>query len=493
MESLFLPYAALTVYVCVTLFFAIRGAMRTKSLASFAVGNRDIAPGWVGLSLTAQLTSVATFVVNPGLVYTYGLSALMGLGVAAGSGMTLGLILFSGRFRETGSRIQALTLPQWIGNCHKSPGLRLFAAVLSLCLLSFIVLIGVAIALTLAGLLRLESPTAIYTVVAAVIIFVFAYTLLGGANTSTYTNAIQAVVMLIVALLIIKSGAHLIFEGEGILCGLRKIAPELAGVTNSSSPYFRDIFEVFICNFLVGLAIVCQPHILGKALLLKDGSQIKTYLGVAFAAGSVFILIMIVGLYARVSLPEVISRSDTVVPIYIARHFSPAMLVLISMGLLCAGISTLEGILLALSSIFSNDIYPFIRPHKDGESAEEYAAKALRFGRISLCIIGLICIYMSISQIRNPVGGSVAIFAQYGIYLLFSVFFLPLGCGMFMPDISGKLVKAGVFMAVIGYFLPVLLKWPFYHNNPAFLAACSIVFSWLTVFIGRLFFKSSNQ
>jgi Na+/pantothenate symporter len=296
--------------------------------------------------------------------------------------------------------------------------------------------------------------------------------------------------MLIVALLMIKSGFSHIFEGPGIIAKLKEISPALAGVTNASSPYFRDLFEVFFCNFLVGLAIVCQPHILGKALLLKDNSQIKTYLGTAFAAGSVFVLIMVVGLYARISLPGVIQRSDTVVPAYIAQNFSPSMLVLISMGLLCAGISTLEGILLSLSSIFSNDIYPFIRPQKEDEQTEEYASRALRFGRISLCIIGVICIYMSISQIQNPVGGSVAIFAQYGIYLLFSVFFLPLGCGMFIPSMKSSLVKIGVAAACAGYFIPLLIKWPVYHNNPAFLAASSIILSWTVVGIGHRLMRS---
>ena len=69
------------------------------------VGNGDIAPWVVGLSLSAQLTSVATFVVNPGLVYAYGLSGLLGFGVAAAGGITLGLLLFSKAFRRVGARV----------------------------------------------------------------------------------------------------------------------------------------------------------------------------------------------------------------------------------------------------------------------------------------------------------------------------------------------------------------------------------------------------
>ncbi len=189
---------ALALYVVVTLALTVWGARRTKDLQSFAVGNRDIAPGWVGLSLTAQLTSVATFVVNPGLVYHYGLSALMGLGFAAGLGIITGLCMLSGPFRAVGDKVKALTIPQWIGARYDSKGLRLFFAVISLSLMSFIVLIAVAIAYTLFSLLQLSDIGSTTWLVIGVMAFVFTYTLLGGASTSTYTNAIQAIIMLVV-------------------------------------------------------------------------------------------------------------------------------------------------------------------------------------------------------------------------------------------------------------------------------------------------------
>jgi sodium/pantothenate symporter len=331
-------WTALILYVVVTLFLTIRGALRTKDLESFAVGNHDISPAFVGLSLTAQLTSVATFVVNPGLVYHYGLSALMGLGLAAGLGIVTGLLLLSGPFRTVGAKVKALTIPQWIGARYESKGLRLFFAIISLSLVSFIVLIAVAIALTLFSLLQLQDINSTTWLVVAIMTFVFAYTLIGGANTSTYTNAIQAMVMLVVGVILIGSGYEYFMSEGGLLAKLSAINPDLASVTNPASLYFRNFFEVFFCNFLVGLAIVCQPHILGKSLLLKDSSQIKTYLLVALLAGTVFIGVMLVGLYARVSIAD-IAKVDLVVPTYIAQNFSSPIQVLISIGLLCAGCS----------------------------------------------------------------------------------------------------------------------------------------------------------
>ncbi|MFZ5949192.1 MAG: sodium:solute symporter family transporter [Candidatus Rifleibacteriota bacterium] len=495
-----LVWSALILYVGVTLFLTIRGMMKTKDLASFAVGNRDIAPAWVGLSLTAQLTSVATFVVNPGLVYHYGLSALMGLGVAAGFGIIAGLCVLSGPFRNVGDKVKALTIPQWIGARYESKGLRVFFALISLSLISFIVLIAVAIALTLFSLLQLTDINQTTWLVVGVMAFVFTYTLLGGANTSTYTNAIQALVMLVVALILIFSGFELMTSGDGLFAKLSAINPTLTAFTNpEAGGYFRNLFEVFFCNFLVGLAIVCQPHILGKSLLLKDSSQIKTYLAVAIIAGTAFVSVMLVGLYARVTLDPAVARIDMVVPTYIAKNFTSATQVLISIGLLCAGISTLEGLLLALSAIFSSDIYLTFRP-LNPETRDEDLKKALRFGRIALVIVGIGCVLLSIWQLRNPTGGSVAIFAQYGVYLLFTATFLPIACGLFLPAVTRELVTAGVIASTVFYFIPAIIHKfaptaPFFFmgNNPAILATCGIIAGWLVVGGGLLLGKRNPE
>jgi Na+/proline symporter len=497
-SHLTLVWTALGLYVTITLFLTIRGAMRTKDLAGFAVGNRDISPAWVGLSLTAQLTSVATFVVNPGLVYHYGLSALMGLGVAAGLGIVTGLCLLSGPFRSVGDKVKALTIPQWIGARYESKGLRLFFAIISLSLIAFIVLIAVAIALTLFSLLQMTDINSTTGLVIGIMVFVFSYTLIGGANTSTYTNAIQAMVMLVVGIILIASGYEYLTSSEGLIAQVAAIKPELANLTNPDSLYFRNFFEVFFCNFLVGLAIVCQPHILGKSLLLKDSSQIKTYLLVGIVAGTVFVSVMIVGLYARINLESVIS-GDMVVPTYIAQNFSSGIQVLISIGLLCAGISTLEGLLLALSAIFSSDIYLTLKPLTE-ENRDIQLKKALTFGRVALIIVGIGCVYLSIQQLKNPTGGSVAIFAQYGVYLLFTATFLPIACGLFFPKVTTSLVTKGVIASTLFYFIPAIVNHfspeaPFFYmgNNPAVLATCGIIAGWVTVGIGLALQKPTQE
>lgn len=469
MTSSTLAWLAVLGYAALTLGLAIRGALRTRSLKGFAVGNGDIHPALIGLSLTAQLTSVATFVINPGLVFHSGLSGLLGYGVAAAAGITLGLLVFSARFRAVGAKVAALTVPSWIGARYESSALRGLFAVLSLGLVAFAVLIVVALALVLSNLLGV-GPVVVAVAVTA---FVVGTLLIGGANGHALTNAVQAVVMLVVAVVLIGAGLPLFFEGEGLWATLALQDPQLVAVTNPSSLYFRNLFEVFACNFLVGLAVVCQPHIVGKALYLEEDRQVRTFLGVAVVAGMVFLGVLLVGLYARTAVP-LDTRIDLVVPTWIGATFSAPMQVLISIGMLCAGMSTLEGILLALSGIFALDVHPLLR--RDAPPAE-----ALRFGKAGLVLVGLVTVALAARQIADPVGGSVAIFAQYGVYLLFTASFLPLACGMFLPSMGRGAVTTASLAAIAGYLGASVFELTMLSNNPAFLATVGIACGWTVV------------
>jgi Na+/pantothenate symporter len=272
---------------------------------------------------------------------------------------------------------------------------------------------------------------------------------------------------------------------------LARVDPALATATNPGSLYIRNVFEVFACNFLVGLAIVCQPHILGKSFLLKDAGQVKAYLAVAILSGLVFVSVMIVGLYARLTLPQ-LTAVDRVVPSYIALNFSSGAQILIGIGLLCAGISTLEGLLLALSTILSNDIYLAFRPAQP-ENQEGEWKRALLFGKASMVLVGAACILLSIRQIQNPTGGSVAIFGQYGVYLLFTTTSLPIACGLFIPQATKGIVAAGGIASTVLYFGAALGKAAFpasalfgLCNNPAVLATFGILGGWVVVALGLL-------
>ncbi len=471
MSASTLGWVAIVLYFSATSFVAARAARRTRTLATYAVGDRSIPATVVGLSLAAQLTSVATFVVNPGLVYAFGFSALFGYGIAAGTGIMLGLTVLSKRFRRHGARVQALTVPQWIGTRYQSPVLRVLFAILSLGLVTFATLIIVALAVVFARILALSPATVVIGLMAVVVTGV----MVGGATGHAWTNAVQASIMLVVALVMIARGAPL--AGDAV-ARLAAIDPNLTGAVNPASPYFRTYFEVFACNFVVGLAIVCQPHVMSKALYVRDEREVGRYLATAIACGVVFMSVLVTGVWARLTLVQP-STIDRAIPAWIAMSFPAGVQVLIAIGLLCAGLSTLEGILLALSATFSADFYPMLTRRPSDKAA-------LRFGRVGLALVAAVTMVLAIWQLDHPTGGTVAIFAQYGVYLLFSASFLPLACGMFVPRAGRSLVAAGIAATVAGYAGIALFRLTPLHNNPAFLATVGITLGWAVVLAGLI-------
>jgi len=466
---LVLGWTAVLAYFAVTGTLAARAARRTRSVAAYAVGTRDIPAVVIGLSLAAQLTSVATFVVNPGLVYAFGLPALLGYGVAAGTGIMVGLSVMSLRFRRQGARVQALTVPQWIARRFDAPALGLLFAVLSLALVTFATLIVVALALVLAPLLAIPIEAAVI----GLLVIVVGGVMVGGATGHAWTNAAQAMVMLVVALLMIGAGLPLLASGAGLAERLRAIDPNLVGHVNPASPYFRTFLEVFVFNFVVGIAIVCQPHVISKALYLREDRDVRRFLLTAIGCGLIFTAVLVTGFWARLAL-EVPVRIDRAIPTWIGGHFPAPLQVLITIGLLCAGLSTLEGILLALSSIVSIDLFPWmVRSPSDKAS--------LAAGRVGLAIAGIVTAGLALWQIEHPTGGTVAIFAQYGVYLVFSTSFVPLACGMFVPSARRADVVVAVIVSIAVYAGFAIFKLTQYHNNPAFLATAAIAAGWVVI------------
>ena len=104
--------------------------------------------------------------------------------------------------------------------------------------------------------------------------------------------------------------------------------------------------------------------------------------------------------------------------------------------------------------------------------------KALRFGRIGLAAIGVVCLLLARWQIAHPTGGSVAIFAQYGIYLLFTASSVPLVAGMFLPRARRGAVALAAASAVAVYVVAGALKLGALSNNPAVLATWGLLASW---------------
>jgi len=466
-----LPWILFIAYAVAIVGLAVWNRRKAASMQGFAVGSRSVPPFFVGLSLAANMTSVATFVINPGLIHAYGWSGIVGYGFAAPLGIFLALIVTTKKFRRIGDEFTVLTVPQWLGDRYGDRRLTVLFAVASLLQITFLVLIVTALVLVLMTVLQISMWTAILIVV----VLAFASILLGGASLHVVSNSVQAMTMLAVAVLLVASGIEIFSGGLGpFFERLDAVAPFYGSVTNPDSLLFRDLFEVVVANFVIGVAIIMQPHIISKSLYLRTERDVNVYLVTAMVAGTVFTSVLVVGLYARVALGADLAP-DQVVPSYIATSFSPGLTALVMLGLLAAGFSTLEGIILALSTIFANDLWANLA-RAAGKSEEEVRGRLLTVGRVFLVVLAPVTAILAWRQIVAP-SLSVAIFAQNGVYGLFAATFAPVVFGLFSRRATAGLSATAALAALAVHFGMYYGGITHYHNNPAVPATFALVAS----------------
>lgn len=432
MDKHTLAWVAFGAYLLVTTVLAVMGMRRTRTLSGYAIGNRDMGPVLVGITLAAATASSSTFIINPGFVYAHGVSALLHFGVAGMGGVIFGLVVLSKGFRRIGTAEQALTLPHWLGARYQSPGLRTYLAIFNLALgVAFVVLIIKGSALVMQHTLGLGYAASVWLIV----LFVFGYILVGGTYAHSYTNALQGAMMVGVALVLVASGLPLLSEGIGpFFAKLAAQDPNLVRPLNPDSPLFHSAWEVFGCGFIVSVGLVCQPHILTKALYLKRDRDVNLYLVLSSVILLLFGMILFSGLYARLMFPEMPSQ-DAVMAVYITERFSAVPGVLISVALLAAGMSTMDGILVSASSIAGNDLVLGALGDKlwPGRSLAQREQLALSASRIVLVAMGAGAVFLALDPPRF-----VGIFAQVTIYGLVAAVLPAMLFAIYVPGVDRR-------------------------------------------------------
>jgi sodium/pantothenate symporter len=469
----FAGWISVALYISFILYVVIGAARRTKDMASYAVGNFQFSPAVVGLSLAAAMTSAATFIINPGFVAYYGLSGVLSMAVFLPLGSFFSLIMLSKGFRKIGNTVKAYTLAQWVGARYESKGMAFLFAVLSLLLITFIVLICVGLTQVLSITLQTDP---LYTLI-AIVIFTFGYMMFGGANSMVYTNFLQALLKVVVAFLLLGSG-YTYFAGgwADFLARLNAIDPNLTSAYNPESPLFRDFFEVVICQLIVGVAVVCQPHIITRSLMLKKDSDVNRYLTFAIVVLTLFFFVVFTGLYARLAFPDLqvngkALRLDATMSTYIATQFSPITGLLMMLGLLSAGLATLEGLIQSLSITITSDL---IKPLLGGK----LPLSEIIMNRLVIVFLGIVAIFISYKQITHP-DLSVGIFAQNGVYAYFAAMFVPILFGTFLKNVPAIVPTVSAIIGLMVHFSVYYGRLTPYMatgtRNPGIAAALAII------------------
>ncbi len=465
---MWLAWSLFAIYLVGTLYLGFLGLKKTKDFSSFAIGDGAMSPWIVGVTLAASTASAATFIINPGFVYVHGLAAFMHLGVACFAGILFMLFIMSYKFRRIGSENKSVTIPGWLGHRYKSKSFAIYFSIINLLSFAFLVLLVGGISIVLQNLLGITNIVALLIT----LVFVTSYVILGGTYAHVFTNVLQGSLMVVVSLIVIATGIKLMIDNPDFWSVVSTKGVELTTLTNPESNLYNDFFSVYVSGFLIGAALVCQPHIMTKALYVKSDKDVTKYLLIFTVVYMIFSLLLLAGFWAIYSVPSEalldpstgVFRQDLVMTKYLQLAFPDWLFTIISVVLIAAAMSTLDGLMVGLSTITANDFYLNLFGKKTLNQEDKYKA-AHRVSHVVLVILAVLTFIVTLNPPKL-----LGIFGQFGVYALVLTSLPPLLNGIFYKKLSLPTVWTFSILAIV---IDVIL----YVYGPAWFADSNLAFA----------------
>lgn len=450
---------------------------KTNNISDFAIAGSKLGPTTLGLSFAATYFSAATFVGYVGWTYDWGLSSLWIFLSLIGTG-PIGLLLIAKRAREINVSQNSLSLPDWLGDYYNSDFVRVGVALLVFFNVFYIAtqLIAGAIMFNL----LLGIPYALGLVF--ILVVVVAYVIAGGTYADVYTDAVQAVLMAVAALVVFASGFWVIGGGgftgvmERVSTGLAEQGTNMISPINPESAVFYSI-PAIVGAFIIQFSFPAQPQLFNKVLALEDPRAIRKMILVYVVTVFCFLLVMFGGLYAAVTLPEAVG-GDQAVFAYVESAFPAIAVALFGVVVLAAALSTTDGIFIVLSTAIANDIYRkfLVRRGYVNTPEDQVDRIALTLSRLTILLVAVIAGLLAL----NP-PASIGVFFWIGISGIASGVLGPIIVGLFFPRrASATAAKISMVSGVGSYLVIVYAN---FEQSPLAAGAWAVLIGIATMFV----------
>jgi sodium/proline symporter len=387
-------YITFALYFIALLFLGIVAWQRTSDLSDYILGGRKLGSGVTALSAGASDMSGWLLLGLPGAAYLSGLEAgWIALGLLIGTWANWRIV--ASRLRvATEALDDSLTLPDYFqrrfddhsGILRILPGLFIFV------FFSLYVSAGlVAGGRLFETVFELPYFWAVLTGGVAIII----YTFLGGYLAVSWTDALQALLMLIalvaVPLMVLGSGDAGVFEAT------RELNPELLNPFTDANGETLGVLAI-VSLMAWGLGYFGQPHILARFMGIRAASELTRARHIAVAWVTICLISsVLVGLAGIGGLETTLEGpdSETVFIRLVEVLFHPVVAGLCLAAILAAVMSTADSQLLVASSAVAEDFYKgLFRP----EASQQ---ELVWIGRGSVIAIALVALWLASNPDRT--------------------------------------------------------------------------------------------
>jgi len=414
--------------------FLSRRVSAGASMSEYFIGGRTMGGVLSALSYSATTYSAFMMVGLAGLTYKGGVGAL-GFEIVYFAGVSL-VSVFGPRFWRVGKRYNFVTPSEMLGTRYGSRWVALAAGVTSLVFLipySAVQLSGMGYLLS--GMTGGAIPFGVGIIVATLLAIFFSY--VAGIRSVMWTDSLQALVMIVASVAV---GALVVSElggFSGLFSTIEHTRPEMLQVPGPGLFSFPTFLGLTLPWFFFSIS---NPQVSQRLFMPASLGALRRMLLIFLCFGLIYTLVSVLwGFSALVAFPD-LKKADLATATLLASHYVPPVLgVVVMIGILAAAVSTIDSILLTLSSIFVRDVYATLAPGRDD-------AVQLRIGKIVIPVISVLALIFASMQFSMIAILSVA--ASAGLVVV-----VPATIGAFFWK---RGTAAGALVSIIGGVIFVL-------------------------------------
>jgi SSS family solute:Na+ symporter len=344
----------------------------------FFLANRRIGGFVSALTYAATTYSAFMMVGLAGLTYRFGVGAL-GFELTYLCGLVL-VVFFGPRFWLAGQRFDYLTHAQLLADRYQSKAVGFVSAILCLVfLIPYAAIQVMGIGYLLAGVSKGAIPLLAAMIIATVLALV--WTNIAGLRSVAWTDALQALIMLVASTAAVWYLSDHGFGGWGnFFHRMNEEIPEL--LAGAGLLKFNVLFGLALPWIFFSLS---NPQVTQRLFIPRSVTAFKQMIIGFLIFGFIYTVVSVLwGFGARLLIPG-LTNPDLATPSLLAHPAIPwPVAVVVMIGILAAAISTIDSILLTLSSMVARDIY------KVGINTEASELSELRIGKMAVPILAMV-------------------------------------------------------------------------------------------------------
>ena len=425
-------YTVLAIYLGIMAFIGWYASRKTKKIGDFFVLSGKAGVIVSGIAYFSTQFSMGTFLGTPGTIFGVGYAGMAISVPGAVFCMILPALLIGRKLVTLGHEYGFLTMADYLTDRYHS---RSMSGVLGVMMLFFLIPMMGAQIIGAGVIVHVFTGLPEWVGVVGMGVIVILYCMSGGMKGAMMTDVIQGSLMIGTAVVtfivsVVMGGG---FDNiNSTLQNMNESYLTFPGA-NGYMPWAYYVSNIVLWSFFT----MGQPHLFTKFFTMKDHKTM--FKAILLGTGGMFVsatLIEWAGVNGIASIQN-IEKADQIVPMILQRGLNPFLASLFIAGIVAAGMSTIDGILVTTTGAVTRDIYQKIVNKKATDES------IMKLSKVVTILIGLVVILFGVFQPGSIF--EINLFAFSGM----AVFVVPILFGMYWKESTAPGAIAAVAVGVI--------------------------------------------